>query len=127
MLEVVARTPLRTWTEAFALGPAAILAVPSGDWAPVLFVGWSRAAIAQRNQDWMAALINAALTGRPPARPAENSALSQLARRADPALGAPDTLPGPEPGAPLAVRTALKVLRFRYEMLKELDVDDDRG
>jgi hypothetical protein len=127
MLEVVARTPLRAWTDAFALGPAAILAVPSGDWAPVLFVGWSRAAIAQRNQDWVAALINAALTGRPPAMPAENSALRQLARRADPALGAPDALAGPEPGAPPTVRAAIRVLRFRYEMLKELDVDDSRG
>ena len=127
MLEVVARTPLRAWTDAFALGPAAILAVPSGDWAPVLFVGWSRAAIAQRNQDWVAALINAALTGRPPAMPAENSALRQLARRADPALGAPDALAGPEPGAPPTVQAAIRVLRFRYEMLKELDVDYSRG
>jgi hypothetical protein len=127
MLEVVARTPLRAWTDAFALGPAAILAVPSGDWAPVLFVGWSRAAIAQRNQDWVAALINAALTGRPPAMPAENSALRQLARRADPALGAPDALTAPEPGAPSAVRAAIRVLRFRYEMLKELDGDYSRG
>jgi hypothetical protein len=127
MLEVVARTPLRAWTDAFALGPAAILAVPSGDWAPVLFVGWSRAAIAQRNQDWVAALINVALTGRPPAMPAENSALRQLARRADPALGAPDALAGPEPGAPPAVRAAIRVLRFRYEMLKELDGDCSRG
>jgi hypothetical protein len=123
MLEVVARTPLRTWTEAFALAPAAIVALPSGDWAPVLFVGWSRAAIAQRNQDWVAALINEALTGRRPGMPAENGALSQLARRADPALGAPDALAGPEPDAPLAVRTAIRVLRFRYEMLKELDLD----
>jgi hypothetical protein len=130
MLEVVARTPLSTWTDSFALGPAAILAVPSGDWAPVLFVGWSRAAIAQRNQDWVAALINEALTGRPPAGPAENGALSQLARRADPghpALGAPDALAEPEPGAPLAVRSAIRVLRFRYDMLKELDVDYSRG
>jgi len=127
MLEVVARTPLRTWTDAFALGPAAIVAIPSADWAPVLFVGWSRAAIAQRNQLWIAALINQALTGRPPAMPAENGALSQLARRADPALGAPDALAGPEPGAPLAVRAALRVLRFRYEMLKELDVGYSRG
>jgi hypothetical protein len=55
--------------------------------------------------------------------PAENGALSQLARRADPALGAPDALAGPEPDAPLAVRTAIRVLRFRYEMLKELDLD----
>jgi hypothetical protein len=127
MLEVVARTPLRAWTDAFALGPATILAVPSGDWAPVLFVGWSRAAIAQRNQDWVAALINAALTGRPPAMPAENSALRQLARQADPALGAPDALAGPEPGVPPAVRAAIRVLRFRYEMLKELDGDYSRG
>jgi hypothetical protein len=130
MAEVVARTPLRTWTDAFALGPAAIVAVPSGDWAPVLFVGWSRAAIAQRNQDWVAALINESLTGRPPGMPAENRALSQLARRADPAdpaLGAPDALAGLEPGVPLAVRAALKVLRFRYEMLKELDVGNSRG
>ncbi len=127
MLEVVARTPLPTWTDAFALGPAAILAVPSGDWAPVLFVGWSRAAIAQRNQDWAAALISEALTGRPPATPAENLALSRLARRADPALGAPDVLAGPEPGAPLAVRAAIRVLRFRYDMLKELDVDHSHG
>lgn len=120
MLEVVARTPLRTWTEAFELAPAAIAAVPSGDWAPVLFVGWSRAAIAQRNQDWVAALIHEALTGRHPGMPAENRALSQLARRADPALGAPDALAEPEPGAPLAVWTATGVLRFRYEMGKEL-------
>ncbi len=127
MLEVVARTPLRTWTEAFALAPAAIAAVPSGDWAPVLFTGWSRAAIAQRNQDWVAALINEALTGRRPGMPAENRALSQLARRADPALGAPDALAGPEPGAPPAVWTAIGVLRFRYEMLKELDLDHSNG
>jgi hypothetical protein len=123
MLEVVARTPLRTWTETFALAPAAIVAIPSGDWAPVLFVGWSRAAIAQRNQDWVAALIHEALTGRHPGMPAENRALSQLARRADPALGAPDALAGPEPGAPLAVWTAIGVLRFRYEMGKELGDD----
>jgi Family of unknown function (DUF5691) len=130
MREVVARTPLRTWTDAFALGPAAVLAVPSGDWAPVLFIGWSRAAMAQRNQGWMAALINQALTGRPLGMPAEHGALSQLARRADPAnpaLGAPGALAGPEPGAPLPVRAAIRVLRFRYEMLKELDVDDSRG
>jgi hypothetical protein len=53
--------------------------------------------------------------------PAENRALSQLARRADPALGAADALAGPEPGAPPAVWTAIGALRFRYEMLKELD------
>jgi hypothetical protein len=127
MLEVVARTPLRTWTQAFALRPATIVTVRSGDWAPVLYTGWSRAAIAQRDQDWMTALVIEAVTGRPPGSPAENGALSQLARRADPALGAPDVLAGPEPGAPLAVRDAIGVLRFRYDMSKELDDDHSDG
>ena len=127
MLEVVARTPLRTWTDAFAIEPAEIVAAGSGDWAPVLFVGWSRAAIAQRDQEWMAALINEALTGWPPATPAGYGALSQLARRADPALGAPGARPDPIPGAPPAVRDATRVLRFRYDMLKELDDDHSGG
>ena len=64
MLEIVSRTPLGTWTEEFGLTAAQIAAVPAGDWAPVLLIGWSRAAIAQRDQDWMAALVNRALTGR---------------------------------------------------------------
>jgi hypothetical protein len=127
MLEVVARTPLRTWTNAFAMPPATIVTVRSGDWAPVLYTGWTRAAIAQRDQDWMTALIIEAVTGRPPGSPAENEALSKLAQRADPALGAPDALAGPEPGAPPAVRDAIGVLRFRYEMGKELEDDDSDG
>jgi hypothetical protein len=127
MLEVIARTPLRTWTHAFAMEPATIVTVRSGDWAPVLYTGWARAAIAQRDQDWMTALIVEAVTGRPPGAPVENEALSQLARRADPALGAPDALAGPEPGAPAAVRDAIGVLRFRYEMGKELDDDHSDG
>ncbi len=127
MLEVVARTPLGTWTHAFAMPPATIVTVRSGDWAPVLFTGWSRAAIAQRDQDWMAALINEAVTGRPPGSAAENGALSQLARRADPALGAPDVLADPEPGVPSAVRDTIGVLRFRYEMGKELEDEHSDG
>jgi len=127
MLEVVARTPLRTWTEKFKLTPAEIVAVPSGDWAPLLFTGWTRAAIAQRDQAWVAALINEALTGRPPGSLVENEALSKLARRADPVLGAPGTLTEPEPGVPRAIRDAIRVLRFRYDMLKELDDDHSGG
>jgi hypothetical protein len=121
VLEVVARTPLPTWTEAFAMTPAEVVSVRSGDWAPVLFTAWSRAAIAQDDQDWMAALIGQAVTGRPPGTPAENGALSQLARQADPAAVMPDALAGPEPGAPAPIRDAIRVLRFRYDMLKELD------
>ena len=69
MLEIVSRTPLGAWTEEFGLTAAQIAAVPAGDWAPVLLTGWSRAAIAQRDQEWMAALVNRALTGRRVARP----------------------------------------------------------
>ena len=79
----------------------------------------------------MAALINEALTGRPHPPPittpaAEFGALSQLARRADPALGR-RARPDPIPGAPPAVRDAIRVLRFRYDMLKELDDDHSGG
>jgi hypothetical protein len=126
MLEVVSRTPLETWTGEFALPPGQIVALPAGDWAPVLLAGWSRAATAQGRFDpqaraWMAALITAALAPAAPATAAQTAALRQLARRADPELGAPGQLPDAEPGSPLAVHGAIGVLRFRYEMLKELD------
>jgi hypothetical protein len=122
MLEVLARTPLRTWTDEFGLTPAEVAALPAGSWGPVLLAGWSRAAIAQRDRDWMDALISRALTGPPPGTATEIEALRQLARRADPALGAPDALPESRPDAPPVI--AAVVLQFRYEMLKELDDDD---
>ena len=121
MLEIVSRTPLGAWTEEFGLAAAQIAALPAGDWAPVLLVGWSRAAIAQRDQDWMAALVNRALTGRRAATAPEFEALRQLARHVDPALGAPGAVPEPAPDAPPAAAGMLRVLRFRYQMLKELD------
>ncbi len=127
MLEIMSRTPLGTWTEELGLTAAQIAAVPAGDWAPVLLVGWSRAAIAQRDQDWVAALVNRALTGRRAGTAAEFEALRQLARHADPALGAPGALPEPDPDAPPAAAGMLRVLRFRYHMLKELDDGPSAG
>lgn len=123
LLEVLARTPLRAWTDGFGLAPPEIVALPSGGWAPVLFVGWSRAATAQDNRDWMSALISQALTGRRPGATAEIEALRQLVRRADPGLGAPGATPesAGAPDAPPPIRDAVRVLRFRYTMLKELD------
>jgi hypothetical protein len=47
-------------------------------------------------------------------------------RRADPALGAPGAMAEFPPQAPNVLHNMLAVLRFRYEMLKELD-DDRRG
>jgi Family of unknown function (DUF5691) len=124
--EVVARTPLRTWMDAFGLTATQVIALRSGDWAPVLFTGWTRAAVAQRDHEWTAALIGHALAGRLPGTAAEIQALGQLARRADPVLGVPDMLPEPGPDAPPAVRAALGLLRFRYDMVRELD-DDHNG
>ncbi len=121
MLEIMSRTPLGTWTEEFGLTAAQIAAVPAGDWAPALLAGWSRAAIAQRDQAWTAALVNRALTGRRAGTAAEFEALRQLARHADPALGAPGAVAEPGPDAPPAALGMLRVLRFRYHMLKELD------
>jgi Family of unknown function (DUF5691) len=121
VVEILARTPLRAWTDAFGLTAAQILAVPAGDWTPVLFAGWSRAAVAQRDRDWTAALIGRALTGWPAVTPTVAEALKRLARRADPSLGAPGALAGPGPDAPPAVRSALNVLRFRHDMRRELE------
>ena len=119
IVEVLARTPLGTWTGDFGLTPAEVVALPAGSWAPVLLAGWSRAAVVQRDHDWVDALTRRALTGPPPGSGVEIEALRQLARRADPALGAPDAVPGSRPDTSVTI-----VLKFRYEMLKELDDDD---
>jgi hypothetical protein len=124
--EVVARTPLRTWTDAFGLTAAQVVALRAGDWAPVLFTAWTRAATGQRDHQWTAALIGHAVAGGLRGTAEEIQALGQLARRADPLLGVPDTLPELWPGVPPVVAAALGVLRFRYDMVKEL-ADDLSG
>jgi hypothetical protein len=132
LLEVMARTPLRTWTDGFRMTPTEIVGVRWGTWAPVLFAGWSRAAIAQSKQDpgaweWMVALINRSLADGPPGLSPAAETLSQLARRADPALGAPGALPDPRPNASPVLHDAIRMLRFRYDMLKELEDDHSAG
>ncbi len=125
LLEVIARTPLDTWTGAFGRPAGQIVAVPpSAGWAPVLFTGWSRAAMAQRDQEWMVALIGWALADGPPA---ETETLRRLARRVDPAFTASGITAGPLARLSPAIRDAITVLRFRYDMLKELDDDDSAG
>jgi hypothetical protein len=123
LLEVVARTPLPAWTRTSGLTAAQLVTAPAGDWAPVLFTGWARAAIAQQDRDWMAALISHAITGRVLGRSTEIQAM-QLARRADPALGAPGALPAPPPEAPPFAGAVLGMLGFRHHMLKELENGD---
>jgi len=127
LLEVVARTPLCTWTDGFGLAAGQVVSVRSDEWAAALFAGWSQAAVAQGDRDWMTALLSRAITGPPPRTPTDTEALRLLARRADPALGAPGALPQPEHNAPPGVTGAISVLRFRYDMLKELDDDHLRA
>ena len=112
--EVMARTPLRTWTGQFGRTPEQILAVPSDAWAPVLFTGWSRAAMAQRDQDWMTALVDWALAGGPTGTRFGAETLRQLARRADPARCARETTAGPAAEIPLPIRDAIGVLIFEW-------------
>ena len=104
-----------------------ILAVPAGGWAPVLFTGWSRAAMAQRDQEWMAALINWAIAGGLPGHPSGAEALRQLVRRVDPLLGPPGTTASYLAVQLPAIRDAITMLRFRHDMLKELDDDHSAG
>jgi len=127
LLDVVARTPLQTWTDGFRMTPVEIVGMRCGDWAPVLFTGWSRAAMAQRHQEWMAALINWAIAGGLPGHPSGAETLRRLVRRVDPALGAPETIASRGAGPPPAIHDAITVLRFRHDMLKELDVDHSDG
>jgi hypothetical protein len=123
LLEVMDRTPLRTWTDGFGMRPAEILALPAGGWEAVLFAAWSRAAITQRDQEWLVPLTNVALAGSA----ADAWTLRQLVRRVDPALVASG--PGADvfPTVLPDVRDAVGLLRFRYQMLKELHDDDGAG
>ena len=89
--------------------------------------GWARAAMAQRDQEWMAALINWAISGGLPGHPSGAETLRQLARRVDPALVAPRTTASYLAVLLPTVRDAITVLRFRYDMLKELDDDHRAG
>ncbi|MFC9325406.1 DUF5691 domain-containing protein [Kitasatospora sp. NPDC057015] len=72
--EIIAATPLRTWTEDTGLTPAGLLALPVGDagrggrgdggadstWADDLREAWARAAVRQHDADWARALLGPA-------------------------------------------------------------------
>jgi hypothetical protein len=122
LLEILARTPLGTWTQEFGRTAEQVLELLPGGWAPVLFTGWSRAAMAQRDQEWMIALINWALAGGPTGTRFGAETLRQLARRVDPARCARETTASHGAEIPPPIRDAISVLRFRYDMLKELEL-----
>ena len=122
LLEILARTPLSAWTREFGRTAEQILGLLPGPWAPVLFTGWSRAAMAQRDQEWMIALINWALAGGPTGTRFGAETLRQLARRVDPERCAREATARPGGEIPPPIRDAVSVLRFRYDMLKELEL-----
>ncbi|MFI9269219.1 DUF5691 domain-containing protein [Kitasatospora sp. NPDC052896] len=67
--EIVAATPLRTWTAELDLTPAELIALPvagataepeSAEWRDDLREAWARAAVRQRDADWARALLGPA-------------------------------------------------------------------
>jgi Family of unknown function (DUF5691) len=144
--DIVAATPLGTWPP-----PEQMLALPAGEWEDLLLAGWARAAAAQRDQAWTVALAGRLLGARRPGRDREvgrdsgvlrellgsvrvpwplnlteqvlrrgatPDILAMAAHRGDPAIAAPSA------GAGTATDDApelLRILRFRHDMLKELD------
>jgi Family of unknown function (DUF5691) len=64
--QILARTPLATWTSRFARAPGDIVTLPMGQQAPPVLRGWARAAIEQRDRDWAVALIDLAVAGKFP-------------------------------------------------------------
>ncbi|MGN9907895.1 SWIM zinc finger family protein [Phytohabitans sp. LJ34] len=57
--EILARTPLDTWTTAFARTADQVLALPVADhWGPTLHKGLARAAVVQRDPAWVTVLAD---------------------------------------------------------------------
>lgn len=60
LLHVVAAAPLRTWVPDLAASPAALLRLGGADaWRDVLWFGWARATLRERDAGWAAALLAA--------------------------------------------------------------------
>jgi hypothetical protein len=56
LIQLVARAPLDTWIGWLGETPAEVVGLACHDWGPVVQEGWVRAAIAQRDPRWAAAL-----------------------------------------------------------------------
>jgi hypothetical protein len=66
LTEIVAGTALQHWTDAFGRDPAGVIELARGDdFGTPMLHGFARAAIAQRDARWAAALVDAAESARP--------------------------------------------------------------
>jgi hypothetical protein len=62
IIQLTELLPLNAWTDAWkAAVPEIIAAALAGDWGANLLEGWTRAAIAQKNSEWAAAIFPRAL------------------------------------------------------------------
>ncbi|MFI6522743.1 DUF5691 domain-containing protein [Spirillospora sp. NPDC050679] len=112
--EILARTPLSTWTDLFGLTPVEVVCLPVTDPAGArdVHIGWARAALRQRDTAWARALLGGGVMVDEPEALAELLAVLPDAER-DPAAadligwaeGRPELLrvlervPGPWTGA----------------------------
>ncbi|TDB83986.1 hypothetical protein E1264_26335 [Actinomadura sp. KC216] len=111
--EILARTPLATWTELFALPPMEIVCLPvSESDGRDVHIGWARAALGQHDAEWARALLKGGVMVDEPEALADLLSVLPEAER-DPAAadlirwveGQPDLLrvlervPGPWTGA----------------------------
>lgn len=120
VLVAAAGGPRARWLAAMNPAWAYLLAYPPGGPAGTPRLEYlDRDAFAQRVTLAVRQLSNAPLTA--------SRDLRAAGRAADPALGAPGALADFPPSAPNVLHTMLAVVRFRYEMLRELDegADDD--
>jgi Family of unknown function (DUF5691) len=76
--ELLARTPLATWTPLLGPDPPAVLALPMGDWAGVVRRGLARAAAAQGNAEWAVALVDLLWPRATAQRPGDRLLLESL-------------------------------------------------
>lgn len=70
--EILARTPLATWTELFGLPPMEIVCLPVSETdGRDVHIGWARAALAQRDAGWARALLKGGVMADEPETPAD--------------------------------------------------------
>jgi uncharacterized protein DUF5691 len=109
--EILARTPLQTWTEVFGRPPMEVVCLPVADGGRDVHVGWMRAALRQRDVEWARALLKVGVVDEaegladllgvlpPGEREATAAALVRWVRGYHDLLRVLERIPGPWTGA----------------------------